>query len=71
MKRLARLTAVSAAILALSACEQHSKRDLATLEHETENEPGHGTELHAVQPAHELHSGAPAQEAPKFFPKAK
>jgi hypothetical protein len=66
MKRLALLTA--AAALALNACEQHTMHDLALIENETEG--GHGAEVHATQPAHEVHTGAPKEESPKFFPKA-
>jgi hypothetical protein len=71
MKRLFQLTAISAALLAFNACEQHTARDLAILEKETGHEgPGHGEQVSAAHPSEEVHAGAPAKEEPKFFPKS-
>jgi hypothetical protein len=70
MKRLVQFIAVTVAILALNACEQHPKSDLATLEKEAEHEggPGHGEQISATKPSQEIHAGVPAKEAPRFFP---
>jgi hypothetical protein len=71
MKRFLQFTAATVAILALNACEQHSARDLATLEKEPEHEgaPGYGEQISATKPAQEVHAGAPDAATPGFFQK--
>lgn len=71
MNRLVQFTAAIVALLAINACEQHTTRDLATLEKEPEHEggPGHGEQISATAHSQEIHAGAPAKDATRFFPK--
>jgi hypothetical protein len=66
------LLLLGALVLAFTACEQHTMKDLAILEHEEEHGVGHGETARHADRHQENGDKVHEQEAPKFFPgKAK